>query len=99
MSVGTTSPFRPTGTATLGATTTSAGVQLAGGGDTVVVTNIAATTAYVRFGGDASVSASTADMPVLPNSRVILSINSLIVYAAALLGSGSGSVLFTRGDG
>lgn len=99
MSVGTTSPFRPTGTVTLSATAASASVPLTGGGDTVVVTNLAATPAYVRFGGDASVVASVTDMPVLPNSRVILSINSLIAYGAAVLSSGSGSVLFTRGDG
>jgi hypothetical protein len=99
MSSGSMSPFRPTGTASLNTTTTSANVQLAGGGDTVVVTNLTASVAYIRFGGDASVTATSADMPVLPNSRAVLSINSLITYAAALLNSGSGTVLLTRGDG
>jgi hypothetical protein len=38
-------------------------------------------------------------MPVLPNARVMLAVNSLIAYAAAVLASGSGAVLLTRGDG
>ena len=74
-------------------------MALAGGGDSVVVTNTSASLAYVRFGADPSVSASTADMPVMANSRVMLSVNSLVSYAAAVLASGSGTVLFTRGDG
>jgi hypothetical protein len=93
------SPFRPTGTAALSATTASAVVLLVGGGDSVVVTNTSASLAYVRFGADSTVSASNADMPVLANTRVMLAVNSLVRYAAAVLISGNGSVLFTRGDG
>ena len=99
MSIGSITPFRPTGTVALTAGTTSATVQLAGGGDSVVVTNSSASLAFVRFGADPSVSASPADMPVMANSRVMLSVNSLIGYAASVLATGSGSVLFTRGDG
>ena len=99
MATGSTSPFRPTGTVSLSAGAISASVQLAGGGDAVVVTNLAASLVYVRFGADPSVTASSVDMPVMPNSRVMLSVNSLIGYAAATLTSGTGSVLFTRGDG
>jgi hypothetical protein len=99
MTTGSTTPFRPTGTVALAAGAVSASVLLAGGGDTVVVTNTTSALAYVRFGADPGVSASNADMPVLPNARVILSINLLILYAAAALASGSGTVLFTRGDG
>jgi len=73
--------------------------DVTGGGESVVVTNPGTSLAYVRFGGDLSVTASSADMPVLPTSRVVLSVNSLITYAAAMLAGGSGSVLFTRGDG
>jgi len=99
MSTGTTSPFRPTGTVSLPAGTTSASIQLAGGGESVVVTNPTAALAYVRFGGDPSVTASSSDMPLLPTSRVVLSINSLVNYAAAMLTGGSGNIFFTRGDG
>lgn len=99
MAVGSVTPFRPTGTISLSAGTTSQSVSLAGGGDSVVVTNTTSALAYVRFDATAAVVASSADMPVLPNSRVMLAVNSLIAYAAAVLASGSGTVLFTRGDG
>ena len=99
MATGLTSPFRPTGTVSLSASVASASVQLSGGGETVVVTNLAPSLVYVRFGADPSVTASPADMPVLPNARAMLSVNSLIGYAAAVLSSGTGSVLFSRGDG
>jgi hypothetical protein len=99
MAIGATSAFRPTGTVSLNAGTTSANLPLAGGGETVVVTNTSAYLTYVRFGADATVVASSSDMPVLPSSRAVLAVNSLISYAAACLTSGSGNVLFTRGDG
>jgi hypothetical protein len=99
MAVGSITPFRPTGTISLSAGTSSGAVALAGGGDSVVVTNTTTSLAYVRFGADPSVSAMTADMPVLANSRVMLSVNGLISHAAAVLVTGSGLVLFTRGDG
>ena len=99
MATGSIMPFAPTGTVSLAAGATSANVALAGGGDSVVVTNTSAALAYVRFGSDSSVMASVADMPVLANSRVMLSANSLITYAAAILSSGSGAVFFSRGSG
>jgi hypothetical protein len=99
MAIGSITPFRPTGTVSLAANTSSATVQLAGGGDTVVVTNPTTSLAYVRFGADPSVSASPVDMPVMANSKVMLSVNGLISHAAATLAAGSGSILFTRGDG
>lgn len=99
MAIGSTAPFRPTGTVSLSAGTSSASVALIGGGESVVVTNISASLAYVRFGADSSVAASNADMPVMANARVMLAVNSLVRYAAAVLASGSGTVLFTRGDG
>lgn len=99
MASGSITPFRATGTASLNATTTSTSVTLTGGGDSIVVTNLSASLAYVRFGSDPTVSASNADMPVLPNTKVMLAANSLVVCAAAVLVAGSGTVLFTRGDG
>ena len=99
MPLGSVSPFRPTGTISLSTSNVSANAPLAGGGDSVVVTNPSSILAYIRFGADSTVAASISDMPVLPNSRVILSVNSLITYGAALAPAGSGSVLFSRGDG
>ena len=99
MATGSITPFRPTGTASLSVGTSSAAVALIGGGDSVVVTNTSASLAYVSFGADPSASASTTDMPVMPNSHVLLSVSSLVSYAAAVLATGNGTVLFTRGDG
>lgn len=99
MSTGSTQPFRPTGTVSLTAGTSSSNIQLAGGGESVVVTNTTTSLAFVRFGADLTVAASASDMPVLAGSRVMIAINTLITSAAAVLSSGSGAVLFTRGDG
>jgi hypothetical protein len=99
MPLGSVSPFRPTGTVSVSAGSVSANVRLTGGGDSVVVTTATTGLSYIRFGSDPSVTASTADMPILAGSRLILSVNSLISYAAAISPSGSGSMLFSRGDG
>jgi hypothetical protein len=99
MAIGSIAPFRPTGTVSLSAGTSPAAVALVGGGDSVLVTNTSASLAYVSFGANPSISASTTDMPVMANTRVLLSANSLVRYAAAVLAAGSGAVLFTRGDG
>lgn len=99
MATGSIKPFVASSTASVSGTTTSSTVALPTGGDSVVVTNTATSVAYVRFGSNAAVTATAADMPVLPNSRVLLALNPLISYAAAVLTTGTGSVLFTRGDG
>jgi hypothetical protein len=99
MPLGSVSPFRPTGTVGVSVGTVSANVALSGGGDSVVVTNTTTSLVYIRFGADPSVTASPSDMPILSGTRLILSINSLISYAAAVSPSGSGNVLFSRGDG
>lgn len=99
MPLGSVSPFRATGTVSVPVSNVSSNAPLSGGGDLVVVTNTTTALGYIRFGSDLTVAASTADMPVLASSRIILSINSLILYAAAISPTGSGSILFTRGDG
>jgi hypothetical protein len=99
MPLGSVSPFRPTGTVSVSVGNVSSNTALSGGGDSIVVTNATTSLGYVRFGSDMTVTASIADMPVLGGSRIILSINSLISYAAAISPLGSGSILFSRGDG
>jgi hypothetical protein len=99
MPLGSVSPFRPTGTVSVSVSSVSANAPLSGGGDSVVVTNTTNALAYIRFGSDPTVTASTSDMPVLATSKLILSVNRLISYAAALSPSGSGTILFSRGDG
>jgi hypothetical protein len=99
MPIGSVSPFRPTGTVNISAGGVSANTPLSGGGDAVVVTNTTGALVYVKFGSDPTVTASSFDMPVLGNSRLMLSVNSLISYAAVISPSGSGTILFSRGDG
>jgi hypothetical protein len=99
MPTGSVSPFRVTGTVSLASGASSSNVSLAGGGDTIVVTNSSSSIAFVRFGSDSTATASAADMPVLGSSKVILSVNSLITYGAAIIPSGSGTIYFSRGDG
>lgn len=99
MPLGSVSPFRPTGTVNVSVGSVSTNISLAGGGDSIVVTNPTNSLAYVKFGSDPTITASANDMPILANSRLILSVNSLITYAAAISPSGSGVVLFSRGDG
>jgi len=87
------------GTVAMAANTVSANVQLTGGGESVLITNPTSSLAYVRFGSDPTVQATTSDTPILPNSKILLRCGPLVSWCAAILGSGSGSVLFTRGDG
>jgi hypothetical protein len=99
MPIGSVSPFRPTGTVSVPVSNVSANARLLGGGDSIVVTNATASIAYFRFGSDPTLAASAYDMPILANSRLILAVNSLISYAAAISPSGTGTILFSRGDG
>jgi hypothetical protein len=99
MALGTTSPFRPAGTVGLTVGSVPVNIAIEGSGESIVVTNTTNGLIYVRFGSDASVMATTADMPVLPASRVILSVNRLITHAAAFSPTSSGLVLFSIGDG
>jgi hypothetical protein len=99
MPIGSVSPFRPTGTVSVSANSVSASIRLIGGGDSIVVTNTSGGLAYVKFGSDPTVMATTSDMPILANNQLIFSVNSLISYVAAISPTGSGIVMFSRGDG
>jgi hypothetical protein len=79
--------------------TVSSNIQLAGAGETLLITNPTSSLAYIRFGSDPSVQCTTLDTPLLPNSKILLRCGPLVLYCAAMLGSGSGLIMFTRGDG
>jgi hypothetical protein len=98
MATGSVQPLRVSGTAVVAASTTSANVQLAGAGDSVLVTNLAAAPAFVAFGTDATVTAAQASIAVPAGQRLLLSIG-LASWAAAVLASGTGNISFSRGDG
>jgi hypothetical protein len=99
MAIGSTSAFRPSGSIGLTVSTIAAATLLPGGGESVLITNPTTALAYIKFGSDNSVTATNADMPILPNSRCLLSVNALITYVSLLLSSGSGTLYATRGDG
>ena len=99
MPIGAGSPFQPIETVTLQSGTASANIQLPANGESVLVTNPTSSLAHVKFGCDPTLQATSADTPVLPNSRLLLRCGRLISHCAAILSAGSGSVMFTRGDG
>ena len=99
MSSGSINPFQPVSTTAIAASTASANAALPVAGDVVLVTNTTAALAYVKFGTDTSLQASPSDTPVLPSSHVLLKCGHLTTYCASILASGSGAVLFTRGNG
>ncbi len=100
MSIGSTQPFRVSGTVHVAASAASASVALSGGGEAVLIFNASSSVAFVRFGVGSALVASQIDMPVPPNSRMLMHIGgAFVTTGAAILSSGSGTVYFTRGDG
>jgi len=99
MSSGANSPFAPAVTVTVASSSTSANTFVPSGGDVMMITNPTSALAFVRFGADATVVAGSSDTPVLPNSHILLRCGPKVSYCAAVLTSGSGAVMFTRGDG
>ncbi len=99
MSVGANQPFRPAGTVAAMASTTVANVQLNGGGGAVLIYNAAPSTAFFRLGGASGLTATVADTPVPAGARMLVDAGPFVSNAAVVLGSGSGTVYFTLGDG
>ncbi len=99
MATGSTQPFRPAGTATLAASTSSANVALKGGGSAVLVYNAATATAFFQLGASSTLAASAAGTPVPPGQRMLVDGGPFVSYAAAILAAGTGTVYFTLGDG
>lgn len=100
MSIGSTQPFRPAGTAQVAAGTSSSNVLLNGGGESVLVYNSSSAVAFVRFGVGSSLQATSQDVPVPPGTRVLLHVGGpFVTTGAAMLSVGTGTVYFTRGDG
>jgi hypothetical protein len=96
---GTVSLFKPISTVSISSSTISANVQLTGSGEALMITNATDSLAYIRFGSDPTVTATTADTPVLPGSKVLFQCGPFVSYCAAALDAGTGSIYFTRGEG
>jgi hypothetical protein len=94
--------FSPLGdSATVAASTSSAGAALAGAagaGQSVRVYNAASAVAFVRFGAGAQTALAT-DTMVAPGATEVFTISDRVTNVAALLGAGTGNVLFQRGAG
>jgi hypothetical protein len=99
MATGSTQPFRPAGTASVAASTTSSAIALAGGGSAVLVYNASAATAFFRLGAATGLTALPTDTPLPPGARMLVDGGPFVGYAAAILLGGTGTVYFTLGDG
>lgn len=97
--MGSTQPFRVTGTVTLAATTTSAQAALMGLGSSAVIYNASADVAFVEFGPSGAVTASLASFPVPPGGRALVYIGPMTSGVAVILSTGTGAVYVSRGDG
>lgn len=95
-------PFSPSGDSVkVAATTASASVALGAPARTMRVHNAATTLAFVAFGVGAAVAATSGDdsLPIAAGATEVFSVNTSVTHAAAILGTGTGDVWFTPGDG
>lgn len=102
-------PFQPTDGATvnIAATVASGNVLVSSGAPQgriqVSITNAGTATAFVKFGKDNTVAATTTkDVPVLGGQMRILSATldaDGTLYAAAIMASGTATIYFTLGVG
>ena len=99
MATGSTQPLMVSATATLAAGTNSSAAALVGTGEAVLVYNAASAVAFIRFGMDDTVVATSADMPIPPASRMLIHAGDFSKTVAAILASGSGTLYFSRGQG
>ncbi len=99
MSTGSTQPFRPSGTVSAAASTTPTNIALNGGGTAALVYNATPATAFFRLAGANGAAASTADTPVPPGARMLVSAGPFVTHATVVLSTGTGTVYFSLGDG
>lgn len=101
-------PFQATDGAnvTRSGSTTSANVQVVNGAPQgriqVRIVNSGTTLAFVKFGKDNTVTATAADIPVVPSVPLIVSVDvpdGGQLWAAVVLASGTGNVYLQPGAG
>jgi hypothetical protein len=64
------------------------------------IVNTASVFAYVNFGPSTVVAATVANsMPIAPNSVEVFTIDPNVTTVSAILGSGTGTLICTRGEG
>lgn len=93
---------------TISGATTAASAALPGNSsgnsdiNQIQIANTTAAWAYVNFGRNTTeIPAATvaSSYPVAPGAVVVVTVNSEVAAASVILGSGTGSVIFTRGAG
>lgn len=99
MASGSIAAFTPEATVTLAVGTTSSATTLGGAGPSLLVYNATSDTAFLRLGATTTLTATTADLPIPPASRVLLGIGATVSAAAVVLSAGSGTVYLSRGTG
>ena len=90
--------FRPSGTVTVSASTSSASATLAGQGDVALVYNATTGIAFVQF-STGTVTATAAGYPVPPSTTRIIKVGSLVSSVGVILSASSGNVYVTLGSG
>lgn len=76
--------------------------QLSGNGSNQIqIANTTTAWAYVNFGQFGAVTAATVatGLPIGPGAVVIVSVDGEVSGASVILSTGSGNVIFTRGEG
>lgn len=92
---------------TISASTTAASAALPGNAQTndfnqIQIANTTSGWAYVNFGRsttEIAAAATTTGYPVAPGGVVVVTVTSEVAAASVVLGTSSGSVIFTRGSG
>lgn len=65
----------------------------------IAVTNLGPDLAYVKFGTDNTVTATTAAYPLLPGEQIIFTISPSLTYGAAICPTSTATIKFTAADG
>lgn len=93
-------PFMPAFTQgiTVAPGTSSASSPIGSGSKSLCLTNLGSVTCYVRA-GNAGISATTADYPVLPNTQVTIEKFQDFTTVAYITASGTGSLHIMPGEG
>lgn len=96
-------PFtpQPGGNVTVSATTTSSASAIGAGSglSQVAIKNAGSNTAFIKFGTDNTVTATSADFPILPGEANLLTKSEAHTYIAAITGSSTTTLYVTPGAG
>ncbi len=94
------SPLTFGATTSLSATSTTGNAALpTKNSNQIVVTNLGPDLAYIAFGTDNTVTATTGSYPLLPGTQIAVTINPTLLYGAAITASTTATIKFTAADG